>query len=231
MSFRTNKFVLMLRDMGRNLGLNKLVASYLLRGDYEAKYDNRFADALRQGYCVWDVGANIGYYTRLFSQRIGIQGHVYAFEPSPINYKRLTTECLALENVTLLHCGLGKEDGQLHFQQGIDDLGATSRIVEAGVNTATIDIRCGVSIINSGVAPLPNAIKIDVEGFEYEVIVGLGEYIKNTALHLIGIEVHFSILKDRGLPQVPQKIESLLVTHGFTIYWPDSSHIIALRNT
>ena len=37
MSFRTNKFVLMLRDMGRKLGLNKLIAGYLLGGGYEVK--------------------------------------------------------------------------------------------------------------------------------------------------------------------------------------------------
>jgi len=125
MSFRTNNFVLILRDLGRVLGLNKLIAGYLLGGGYEVKYDKQFSDALLQGDCVWDVGANVGYYTSLFSERIGQQGHVYAFEPSPVNFPRLSSQCLALGNVTLLHCGLGKEDAQLHFQQGTDDLGGT----------------------------------------------------------------------------------------------------------
>ena len=185
---------------------------------------------MRQGDCVWDVGANVGYYTRLFSERIGVQGHVYAFEPSPVNFTRLSSDCLALDNVTLLNCGLGNIDGQLHFQQGTDDLGATSRIVEAGSNTTIVDVRSGVSIINSDLAVVPNALKIDVEGFEYEVLEGLGEYTKNISLHLIGIEVHFGILKARGFAQAPKKIEQLLLTNGFSVSWPDSSHIIALRN-
>jgi Methyltransferase FkbM domain len=129
MSLRTNRFVLMLRDLGRKLGLNKLIAGYLLGGGYETRYDCCFSGALRLGDCVWDVGA-----------------------------------------------------------------------------------------------------KIDVEGFEYEVLEGLDEYIKNLELRLMGIEVHFSILKERGVPQVPQQIETLLQRHGFSVSWPDSSHIIAVRN-
>ena len=228
MSFRTNRFVLMLRDMCRALGINKLIAGYLLGDGYEMRYDRQFADALHQGDCVWDVGANVGYYTRLFSERIGLQGRVLAFEPSPLNFVRLTEACAALGNVTLHHCGLGKEDGQLYFQQGADDLGATSRIVEAGAGATVVDILSATNVINGG-GQIPNAIKIDVEGFEYEVLEGLGEYIKNPALHLMGIEVHFGILKERGIPQVPQQIETLLQRHGFSVSWPDSSHLIALR--
>ena len=230
MSWRTNSFVLVLRNIGRTLGLNKLIASYLLGGGYETSYDNRFSGTLRQGDCVWDVGANIGYYTKLFSERVGELGKVFAFEPSPVNFVRLTSACSAFGNVTLLPCGLGKVDDKLRFQQGIDDLGATSRIVEAESEGILVDIRSGTSLINGGEAPLPNAIKIDVEGFEYEVLKGLGEHINNPEVRLIGVEVHFSILKMRGVPDVPQQIETLLNRTGFSVSWPDNSHIIAIRS-
>lgn len=230
MSWRTNSLVLILRNVGRNLGLNRLIASYLLGAGYEARYDNSFSGALRQGDCVWDVGANVGYYTRIFSERTGQAGRVFAFEPSPVNFGRLTTACASLGNVTLLHSGLGAKDGKLHFQQGADDLGATSRIVEEDSGSVIVDVRSGASVIDAGDALVPNAIKIDVEGFEYEVLEGLGDYIKKPDLRLIGIEVHFSILKERGVPHVPEQIEAMLNRNGFAVSWPDASHIIAVRS-
>jgi FkbM family methyltransferase len=229
MSWRTNTLALMLRNIGRSLGLNRLIASYLLGAGYETRYDNNFSGALRPGDCVWDVGANVGYYTRLFSERAGQVGRVFAFEPSPVNFGRLTAVCASLGNVTLLHSGLGRADSKLRFQQGTDDLGATSRIVEEDFGGVLVDVRSGASVIDSGDALVPNAIKIDVEGFEYEVLEGLGDYIKKPDLRLIGIEVHFGILKDRGVPQVPEQIEELLHRNGFAVSWPDASHIIAVR--
>ena len=89
MTWRTNGLVLAARNIGRTLGLNKVIASYLLGEGYEAKYDNCFSATLRQGDCVWDVGANVGYYTRSFCDRVGDAGFVFAFEPSPANYVRL----------------------------------------------------------------------------------------------------------------------------------------------
>lgn len=229
MSWRTNGFVLFLRNIGRTLGLNKLIASHLLGAGYETRYDNSFSGTLRPGDCVWDVGANVGYYTRLFSERTGQTGRVFAFEPSSANFVRLSATCASLSNVTLLHSGLGTKDGKLHFQQGADDLGATSRIVDDGSDGVIVDVRSGASVIDGGDALVPNAIKIDTEGFEYEVLEGLGNYIGNPDLRLIGIEVHFGILKERGIPQVPEQIEKLLSCNGFAVSWPDSSHIIAVR--
>ncbi len=231
MSWRTNSLVLILRDIGRALGLNKWIAPYLLGGGYETRYDNSFSGALRQGDCVWDVGANVGYYTRLFSEHVGERGRVFAFEPSPVNFNRLTAACSSLDNVTLLQSGLGRGDSKLRFQQGADDLGATSRIVEIQSEGVIVDIRSGTSVIQEGKALPPNAIKIDVEGFEYEVLEGLGDYLKKPDLRMIGIEVHFGILKERGMPHAPQQIEAMLNRDGFTVSWRDSSHIIALRSS
>lgn len=230
MSWRTNGTVLILRNIGRNLGLNRLIASYLLGAGYETRYDNSFSSALRAGDCVWDVGANVGYYTRLFSERAGLAGRVFAFEPSPVNFGRLRTACAPLANVTLLHSGLGNADCKLRFQQGADDLGATSRIVDEDSEGVMVDVRTAMSVIEAGDAHIPNAIKIDVEGFEYEVLEGLGDHIKKPELRLIGIEVHFGILKARGVPQVPEQIEELLKINGFEVRWPDASHIIAVRS-
>lgn len=76
---------------------------------------------------------------------------------------------------------------------------------------------------------MPNAIKIDVEGFEVEVLQGLGPHLAAPTLRVIGVEVHFGILKERGMADAPQRIERLLARNGFRVQWPDSSHLLALR--
>jgi FkbM family methyltransferase len=217
------------RNVARTLGLNKTIARYLHGPGYETRYDTGLQSALAQGDCVWDVGANVGYYTRQFSDRVGSQGVVFAFEPSPVNFARLHRACSELNNVRLMQSGLGREDGKMTFQQGSDDLGATSRVMEGTEGDVAVDIRSGVSLLRSGDVSPPNAIKIDVEGFETEVLMGMGEALESPSLRAVGVEVHFGILKDRGMPQAPREIEALLQRHRFIVNWPDSSHILALR--
>jgi FkbM family methyltransferase len=230
MSWRTSPLIVTARNLGRKLGINRWLAVWLNGPGYETRYDTGFTGALRQGDYVWDVGANVGYYTRLFAERVGADGQVFAFEPTPTNFARLLSNTSNLTNVRLRPYGLGQANGQLAFQQGSDDLGATSRVIEeAGGGRMVVEIRAAASVIHDGEALPPNAIKIDVEGFEYEVLQGLGERLGDPTLHTVGIEVHFGILQARGMGQVPQQLEALLQSQGFTVVWPDSSHILATR--
>ncbi len=229
MSWRTNSIILGMRKIGRFLGINKRIAIHILGEGYETKYEDSFSDELRPNDCVWDVGANIGHYTKIFSNRVGNSGKVLSFEPSPINFINLKKVGDSLKNTTLFNFGLGDKKEKLCFQQGLDDIGATSRIVDSDVGGVEVDICVGLDLINKGIVSPPNAIKIDVEGFEYEVLNGLGDYLKESELRLIGIEVHFEILKNRNLEKVPILIEKMLNDSGFFLRWPDPSHIVAIR--
>jgi len=232
MSWRTNSLMLSLRNMGRRFGLNSFLMSFVSSSSYEDKFNKALLSCVKRHDVVWDVGANIGHYTRLFADLAGSQGKVFAFEPSSKNYNRLALNLKGIENVFLFPHGLGDKEETVFFRQGDDELGATSQVLDVVASESgydQVEIRCGDRLVESGSVGLPNFVKIDVEGFELEVLSGMREILNSQELKALGIEVHFGLLEARGMAHAPQEIESLLGKAGFSCSWPDSSHILAIR--
>jgi FkbM family methyltransferase len=233
MSLRTSSWAIRARAIGRRLGLNRLAARMVLRGSYEERFGRALEKAIRPGDCVWDVGANVGLYSRLFASWTTDRGTVYAFEPSPANAARLRAVTAGVANVRVLECALGAERGHGLFAQGEDATGATSKLVGSSFAPAgaaiEVPIRTGFELVQSGEASSPNVIKIDTEGYELDVVRGLGPLVGSRGLRAILIEVHFGLLAARGMPDAPATIEALLTRAGFTVRWIDASHLEAAR--
>jgi hypothetical protein len=75
----------------------------------------------------------------------------------------------------------------------------------------------------------PNLLKIDVEGFEEEVLAGMKSLLAAPELRAVFLEVHFAILESRGRSDAPLRIEKLLRDNGLIPNWVDGSHIVAKR--
>ena len=122
-----------------------------------------------------DVGANLGLFTHFMSK---CSNHVYAFEPNPYPLENLKN--LINNNVTLLPIALGNTDGPVeiripHHANGWSSNGASlvPKIDEGG---KIISIQCRK--LDSLKLKKIGLIKIDVEGFEIEVIKGAINTIK-----------------------------------------------------
>ena len=116
MGLMTTPIFMFLRGAGRVLGLNKLIARFILGKGYETKYENKFINGLFSNDCIWDIGANIGHYTKIFSDKVSDSGAVCAFEPSPINFSSLEKNCRLLNNIFLFNFGLGEKEEKFCFQ-------------------------------------------------------------------------------------------------------------------
>ncbi len=231
MSWHTNPVIIGLRKVARQLGLAPILARLRRTGaDYEHAFDEAMFSALRTGDTVWDVGANVGYYTKRFAEAVGSGGHVVAFEPFPATAERLRKNMLGLPNYTLRTLALGAQAGEVVMQEGSDARGATSRIVGEASDGITVEIAAGDTLVEEGVIPMPTVLKVDTEGFELEVLRGMTSLLRSPETRAVFVEVHFGLLAERGQPHAPAEIERLLKEKGFATRWVDPSHIVAQRD-
>jgi FkbM family methyltransferase len=122
-----------------------------------------------------DVGANIGFFTRVLAERVGFTGTAHLFEPIP-NLAALCAQTLAdAPYRAVVHpFGLSDADAELDIYVGGDGNLGWNTIVAERANDAMQAERIAVrrfSDLDLG-AP-PGFVKVDVEGAEHRVLAGM----------------------------------------------------------
>jgi len=193
-------------------------------------------DHIRPGDVVWDVGANHGYYASRFADAVGKSGHVVAFEPHKAIFESLTNVIGVRTNVQLENSALGNSDGTAELYvsaaQGCDFDILQLAVVKDNPQVKSVSqvrVMKGDTYRHARPGLAPNRIKIDVEGFEYEVLLGLSETLKSSQLLSVFMEVHFTFFRERGVPDTPAKIVALLKAHKFQTKWAGPCHLVASR--
>jgi FkbM family methyltransferase len=139
-------------------------------GTYEQAKQRLFARSISPGAVVFDVGANVGFYTLIASRKSGPVGRVYAFEPLPRNITFLTHHLHynAVRNVEIVKAAVSDRAGTAMFEES--DSPAMGRLGGGGrleVSTVTLD----EMVFDSGL-PAPQVIKVDIEGGEKRALEG-----------------------------------------------------------
>jgi FkbM family methyltransferase len=137
-----------------------------------------FACFTNAGENVWDVGANVGYLTLSLVRPPFQFSHIAAFEPNPAALKTLASLFAEHPRVSVHAVGLGAEHGSLELQISPEGspLGSLVRQLP-GATRVSVPIRRGDDYAREKNLPVPHLIKIDVEGFEPQVLAGLSETI------------------------------------------------------
>ncbi len=135
--------------------------------------------ALAPGDVVWDVGGSMGLFSsHMAHSRLQLKS-VELFEPNPSPF-RVAKALLGTHPRVHLHpFGLGKEVATAELYFGIGSGGASFKSRPKGTSHhVTCRIENGDQLLEAGVITgAPSLIKIDVEGFEAEVLQGLGKTI------------------------------------------------------
>ncbi len=158
--------------------------------------EERLLDQLDlSGRVVYDIGAHTGDYSLYFSRRVGPEGWVISFEPQPYSYAKLERNLRLnrIRNVRPFPLALGRrrERKPIYMLPGMPT--TASLAVEARTRLRR---QCGEAqvtpldqLMNRHPLPVPDLIKIDVEGLEWEVLEGAGHCLSRHHPSLL-IEIH-----------------------------------------
>lgn len=190
---------------------------------------------IEEGDYVLDIGAYVGWYTRVLSKAVGPDGLVHSFEPIPDTF-RLLSFCvrrLRLRNVTLFNCAASRVNGRAvmtvpHYPTGGENFHQASLLTEpegtAPLRQFTVELRTVDSIVPAPPHPI-TFIKCDVEGHEAEALEGAARTIERDRPALC-VEV-------TGDPDAAGSsshgIVSSLARLGYETYWLDGGRLTRRR--
>lgn len=176
-------------------------------GTYEKKYIDFFCSRIREGDVVVDAGAYIGIFSLLASERVGARGLIYAFEPVPRNYDRFLRNMRInhTENIRANNYGLSdrEETSTVAIPVGIpSEASLSSKSVteifgkhELSKKTVTCKF---VPLDNLPLTQKINKVKIDVEGAEMKVLLGMKNTLMNSNNIELFLETHLPLMERMG---------------------------------
>jgi FkbM family methyltransferase len=177
-------------------------------GRWEPESQQLFMRIIQPGWIIYDLGANNGIHTLLFSQ---LGGKVYAFEPLPANCNeiRKNAELNNSDNIAIQQAAVGNYSGESVFHLGLHD--KQGSLIGIGLESGT-DIKVRVVTLDEFIEqgnPHPDFIKIDIEGAESMALQGFTRQIGVKRPHLY-IELHN--------PDQDKKVGAFLLAQGYKAY-------------
>jgi FkbM family methyltransferase len=196
---------------------HRYLSSYWI-GTYELAVQECLIRELKPGNVFYDVGANAGFFSLLGSKCVDEKGRVFAFEPLPENIKAIKNqlELNQVSNCTLVEVALSDRNGEIELFEGEDTSTATLK-ARTNVNGNSRIVKSITLDEFAKIAPLPDFIKMDIEGAEALVLQKAGEILSSVNPPKLLIEFHSEELKTQG--------QSLLSKYGYRFFMLDGKMI------
>ena len=187
-----------------------------------------FRELVRPGDIVLDVGANIGHISLYFGTLVGDRGKVYAFEPGQNNLPYLARNISQAGNITIVPQALGSTaevrpfhlenlTGQNNsFLSGFLMMKGTARSHFMRVQTKSVPVQVlrGDDFLEANRIQ-PDFLKMDVEGFEYEVLQGFEKTLREVRpAMMVELQVHYD------------EIYQMLTSMGYLVFREDRTQVL-----
>lgn len=198
-------------------------------GAYEAEELSLMRQSIRPGQTIIDAGANIGYTVRFFARAVAEAGNVYAFEPNPIIFPLLEKNVAKSKQVATFNLGLSSRTGEIDlflagknhsvasFSKKYPTMHLAYRPHERAQSVRVKVVKGDEFVREHGIDHV-DAIKIDVEGWELQVLAGFEETISKSPG--ISLFCEFSPAAQTCSGNAPRALLDWLWDHKFTIRYP-----------
>lgn len=161
-----------------------------------------------------DVGANVGGWTELFSQYCPNDYKALLFEPGQAAFSVLFEKFSDVSSIVMLQMAVGSESGKISFFEE-PNAGVKSSIVQNFASRDAVKIEVEVTRLDVAIHDqgwdFVDYVKIDTEGFDYQVLVGMKDLLKKGEIGFIQFEYNqpwantsstllgaFNLLKEYG---------------------------------
>jgi FkbM family methyltransferase len=193
---------------------------YLI-GDYEDPETMKIICSwFKDDSVFYDLGANVGYYSFIANQYI-TKGAIYSFEPIPYNiavfkeHMELNKKKIKHHTIHLLPYAISSKEGEIAFSHDPFLIEGNTYIKSSSTysnSQQTITVKCYSidGLLQSGYKK-PDIIKIDVEGAEYDVLLGAAATLKKFKPNIL-LATH-----DCHLPGVQQNCKNFLQEMGYKL--------------
>ena len=205
-----------------DLFMPREVAANYRQGPYEPLTQRSFVESLRPGMTMVDIGAHVGFVTVLSARLVGPSGRVHAFEPSGDNlaYLRRNVALNGHGNVTVHAAAVGSEScmREFHLAESSDSNGFYAHPLTGTVRTVRVEQKALDDVITGPV----DAVKIDVEGAETEVLDGMRRLLRENPRMTVWAEWNPACMRNAGYDplELPRRLREL----GFGLTVLDDLH-------
>lgn len=182
--FKKTKYIsINFKDIKYDLLINPengfLDKSLYVNQKYEQHLSLEMFNYIKEGDVVLDIGANIGIHAILMSNLVKDNGQVIAFEPLPKIYTQFEKSILKnnIQNIKINKYALGSEDEMLLIHVNNKSVASSSILNNHKADTLE-KINIQVKKLDSLRLEKIDFIKLDVEGYEWNVFIGGNETIK-----------------------------------------------------
>ena len=226
-----------LRGFNLVLDLRNSADRHMWLGIYEQSVMGAFAENLagRSDAVVYDIGAGYGYHTLFLSRLVFPRGRVFAFEPDPDSLRalRMALEANRVQNVKIIDRGVGSHGGLRTFYRRPLSLhcslypaqasgGGNSWRTQSTHGTFSTQVVSLDDFVFVEGYPVPDLLKIDVEGAEIEVLTGASRVLA---------EYHPTIICEIHSAKLGQEVTMMLSENGYCestfAVREDAKHILA----
>jgi FkbM family methyltransferase len=165
-----------------------------------------------KGDTVLDIGANLGLVTFILSAQVGSTGRVHAFEPIPAMQELIDRGIArnAISNVRLHRIALGSEPSELTLSVPRGQAGSASFVKNrhfAESDEIRVPVRTLSEVMVKQEAHKIRLVKIDVEGFEPQVLAGATDFFARTPPDTVLFELMRTLSEfGYGFFSIPRKL-------------------------
>lgn len=174
---------------------------------------------------VFDIGANKGQFAIAMAKMFK-ETSIYSFEPTVETFNNLKKNTAEYKNITCFNLALGAELKEVDFNEGqyshansmlkISEFQKKQILTNSDTKTSRIKMSTFDEVFKRVNIMRPTLLKLDVQGYEKEVLKGINDQLN--IIDYVLIETSFVSLYD-GEPLFPE-INEFLVQKGFEIVAP-----------